>query len=361
MSAQRLLLLFADPLQPQQPTLAQWDRLVRIARLGSVASLLHARYEAAGALDALPAPVARQLRSERTVAEYRIRMTRWNLEHLVEVLGPLDIELVLLKGAAYVAQDVPWGRGRLTGDVDLMVRASQIPRAEAALREAGWRFGEITDYDERYYREWSHELPPLMHPERPLPIDLHHTILPVTGRLRPDGDALVDASVALPDGRLRVLAPEDQVLHTCCHLFEDSDMWHQLRDLLDLDAMLREYGRGPDFDERLAASVARHGLHRPLHYGLRYARRYLGSPMPERARREAARHAQPSPPTEWLMDALVARSLFPDSPDMPVRASRLWAKRALKARQFARRFPPRLLARHLWTKWVRPSRAPALG
>lgn len=361
MNGQRLLSLFADPQQPQQPTLAEWDRLVRIARLGSVASLLHARYEAAGALDVLPAPVARQLRSERAIAEYRIGMTRWNLRHLAEVLGPLGTELVLLKGSAYVAQDAPWSRGRLTSDVDLLVRASEIGRAEAALRAAGWRFGEIADYDERYFREWSHELPPLMHPERPLPVDLHHTILPVAGRLRPDAAALVEASVALPGTPLRILAPHDQLLHTCCHLFEDSDLWHQLRDLLDLGAMLHAHAGEPDFDDRLAESAARHGLHRPLHYGLRYARRLLGAPVPERAAREAARRAQPSRPTAALMDALVVRSLLPDAPDLPVAASRRWAKRALRVRYFARRFPPHLLVLHLWTKLFRTPRAAALG
>ncbi len=361
MNAQRLLSLLADPLQAQQPTLAEWDRLVRIARLGSVASVLHSRYEVSGALDVLPAPVARQLRSERTVAEYRIRMTHWNLQHLAEVLGPLGTEVVLLKGSAYVAQDAPWGRGRLTSDVDLLVRASEIGRAETALRAAGWRFGEISDYDERYYREWSHELPPLMHPERPLPIDLHHTILPVTSRLRPDADALVADSVALPGSPLRVLAAHDQLLHTCCHLFEDSDMWHQLRDLLDLDAMLRAHAADDDFDQRLAASAARHGLHRPLHYGLRYARRFLGAPVPGRAAREAAQWARPSRATALLMDALVVRSLLPASPDVPVSASRRWAKRALKARHLMHRFPTRLLVRHLWTKRFRTSGATALG
>lgn len=361
MNAQRLLSLLADPLQPGQPTLAEWDRLVRIARLGSIASLVHARYEAAGALDVLPSPVARQLRSERTVAEYQIRMTHWNLEHLAEVLGPLEIELVLLKGSAYVAQDVPWSRGRLTSDVDLMVRASEIGRAEAALRAAGWLFGEIDDYDERYYREWSHELPPLMHPDRPLPVDLHHTILPVTSRLRPDADALIAASIALPATPLRVLAPEDQLLHTCCHLFEDSDLWHQMRDLLDLDAMLRAYADDAGFDERLAASAARHGLQRPLHHGLRYAHRFLGSPAPERAAREAARRGRPSWAGSALMDALVVRSLLPATPDRPVSASRRWARRALKLRYFARRFPPHLLVRHLWQKLFRTSSPAALG
>lgn len=361
MKALFLFSLLVDPLQPRQPGLREWDEIVRIARMGQVAGVLHARYETAGALDALPQPVERALRSERAAAEYRIQMTRWNLQHLAETLAPLDTELVLLKGSAYVAQRVAWARGRPTSDVDLMVRASRLSDAEAALRAAGWRFDEIDDYDERYYREWSHELPPLMHPERPQPVDLHHTILPVTSRLRPVADALFDASVPLPGTVFRVLAPEDQVLHTCCHLFEDSDMWHQLRDLVDLDAMLRLGADRPDFDEGLAQSVARHGLHRPLHYGLRYAHRFLGTPIPREAAREAARRARTTAATQALMDALVVRSLLPAEPDRATRVSRRWAKRALKVRQLARRFPPRLLALHLWTKLFRTPRAAALG
>ncbi len=72
MNAQRLLALLADPSQALRMTLLEWDELVRIARMGSIAGVLHARLEAAGVLGALAAPVARQLGSERTLAEYRI-------------------------------------------------------------------------------------------------------------------------------------------------------------------------------------------------------------------------------------------------------------------------------------------------
>lgn len=352
-SARRLLALLAEPSKAQGLFVLEWDELVRLARMGSVASVLQARLDAAGVLDAIPAPVARQLRSERTLAEYRIQMTRWNLSHLEEVLGPLGIDLVLLKGSAYIAMSAPWGLGRLTGDVDVMVRASEIGRAEAALRAAGWRFGQIDDYDERYYREWSHELPPLLHPDRAMPVDLHHTILPVTSRLRPDAAALFDASLPLHGSCFRVLSPEDQVLHTCCHLFEDSDMWQQMRDLLDLDAMLRARADDAGFDDRLLRSATHHGLERPLYYGLRYAGRYMGTPVPRRTAACVASAAAPSRPVAVLMDALVSRSLLPASPDQPHGAGRRWAKRALKARHLARRFPPGLLLRHLATKLFR--------
>lgn len=348
--AYRLLSLLRDPAQSGQPTLAQWDQIVRIARMGSIASRLHARYEEAEALDLLPAAVERQLRSERNIAEYRAGMARWVLERVTAILAPLGVEPVVLKGAAWLVQEAHWGRGRLLSDVDLMVSADDLVRVEAALKEAGWGNGELDAYDERYYREWSHELPPLHHPDFALSIDLHHTILPVTSRLTPDAAALMAASVAVAGTSLRVLAPEDQLLHTCCHLFEDSDMWQQMRDLLDIDAMLRAAADDPHFDARLMASAERHGLHRPLFYGLHYSRRFLASPVPPQAARLAARRACPLLPGLMIMDALVTRSLLPAAPDRPTGGARRWARRVLKTRYFLRRFPPRLLARHLWVK-----------
>jgi hypothetical protein len=62
-------------------------------------------------------------------------------------------------------------------------------------------------YDERYYREWIHELPPLRFPGRFLELDLHHTILPLTGRIQPDSAALLEASNPVEGTGFRVLCP----------------------------------------------------------------------------------------------------------------------------------------------------------
>ena len=37
-------------------------------------------------------------------------------------------------------------------------------------------------YDQRYYREWMHELPPLLHVRRQTALDVHHAIAPETAR-----------------------------------------------------------------------------------------------------------------------------------------------------------------------------------
>ena len=45
-----------------------------------------------------------------------------------------------------------------------MVPRERIETVERTLLDRGWKTPVQDDYDDRYYREWSHEIPPLMHP-----------------------------------------------------------------------------------------------------------------------------------------------------------------------------------------------------
>ena len=73
-------------------------------------------------------------------------------------------------------------------------------------------------------------------------IDVHHTILPLTARPKPDAAALIADSLALPGtGRpgLRILSPADMIVHAAAHLFADGDLAGGLRNLWDIDRLLR--------------------------------------------------------------------------------------------------------------------------
>ena len=104
------------------------------------------------------------------------------------------------------------------------------------LQENGWEFPEINAYDNRYYREWMHELPPMVHRERRSVVDVHHGILPRTSRLKPSPDRLLQQAETLGDG-VRVLAPAHIVLHAAAHLFHDGEIAGAIRDLVDLDQL----------------------------------------------------------------------------------------------------------------------------
>ncbi len=183
---------------------------------------------------------------------------------------PGDVRVTLLKGAAYLAQSIPFARGRMPNDVDLLVSHTDIDAVEAALTTAGW-VSEVTDaYDQRYYREWSHELPPMRYPGHALEVDLHHTIAPVTSRTRAD-DALLFANlVALPRSRFFVLDPRDQIIHAAIHLFQDTELDGRLRDLVDIDELIRNHLHDEADWSALLARAERHRASRVLWYALRY-------------------------------------------------------------------------------------------
>jgi len=266
---------------------------------------------------------------------------RFELDRTLRALRGLDVPIVLLKGAAYVLGGLDAGRGRFVGDLDVLVPRAHLETVEQRLIEHGWVSAELEPYDERYYRQWTHELPPLQHPERETPIDLHHTIVPLTSRTRPDAQALLRDTVALEDPRLRVLGPADMVLHSAVHLFNDV-VGMPLRDLVDQDALLREFGERPGFWDALVAHAGQHGLERPLYYLLRQTRRVLGTPVPDPVWRSVERFG-PSLPVRAAMDALLERTFAGSS----------FAAGVLALRAHWLRMPPALLVRHLAVKTVR--------
>jgi len=287
-----------------------------------------------------------------SLAAYRRQMVRHEMHAITKALAPLDIPLILLKGAAYIAQGLACAEGRLPEDLDLMVPRDRLDEAERALVKAGWAFEKTDAYDQHYYRAWSHELPPMRFPEHALELDVHHTILPPTGRARPDARALVEAAVALPGSPFRALSPADQVLHACAHLFQDSDCSGRFRDLVDIDALVREHAISPGFWTTLLARARLHGLGRPLWYASRYATAWLDTPIPEEVAAEIARLG-PGRISRLVMDRLVRRALFPDAPDEePAPRTRL-ARWLLFARSMWLRMPPWLLAYHTLAKAVR--------
>src|SRR4029077_2269222 len=124
----------------------------------------------------------------------------------------------------------------------------KLHEVEAALMLHGWFSTHDNAYDQKYYRQWMHELPPLQHNVRMSVLDVHHAILPPTSRLKPDSAKLLSAAqpIARMPG-LRVLAPTDMVLHSATHLFHNEDLTHGLRDLADLDSLVRLFGAQADF------------------------------------------------------------------------------------------------------------------
>jgi hypothetical protein len=347
--------------------LAGWDLLLRQAERADMSATLLALLEQAGLLDGVPAPARAHLEWTRAGALRHAQAVRYEVMQIGRALQGLDLPLILLKGAAYAMAGLTAGRGRLFSDIDILVPKDRLPQVEAALMLEGWASSQHDAYDQRYYREWMHELPPMEHVRRGNVIDVHHAILPETAPRRPDPAKLRAAAVPigpqLPDtllgaARLYMLAPHDMVLHSAVHLFWDGEFNHGLRDLFDIHRLLLEFGARPGYWDGLAGRARELELGRPLFYALRYAARLLGTVVPEAVLREAALEA-PNPLLLALMDRLFLRGLAPPHPSCADALSGP-AHGMLYIRGNCLRMPPLMLSRHLFHKaFLSPRTAPA--
>ena len=304
-----------------------WTAVLAIARAEQLIGTLAHR------LDGLPMPpaAARILADARASAEQGRVAALWEAEMARRALAHLDMPVVLLKGTAFVAAGLSAGVGRQIGDLDILVPRDRIGETEAALLAAGWEWVKPDPYDDAYYRRWMHELPPLIHRERDRMIDVHHTILPLTARIRPDAEGLIADSLSL-ENSLRILTPNDMLCHAAAHLFADGDLAGGLRNLWDIHCLITEFGM-----EGLDARAAHHGLSSAVHRAARQANHHYGTPIPESWR-------------VWdSIDPLFTRRML--ARDGWGRPSRKLLRLGFYLRSHWLRMPPLMLARHLYTKW----------
>jgi len=345
-----LLALFAHPEIAPGLSVEDWNGVLRAGHSERVLGRLGYRLERFGVAEACP----RTAREAMEGARYYPRFVQVQVEREVRALrralSPLDTEVILLKGAAYQLAGLPIAEGRISADLDILVRRERLAAIEERLLAEGWEAKALDAYDQRYYRTWMHEIPPLRHKDRDIEIDVHHSLLPLTSRLRPDPALLWEASVPLETPGLRVLGPCDMLLHTAAHLFQDGEIRGGLKDLLDIQGLLESFSGQAGYFGRLLERARRLDLGRPLYYALRYAHLLLDVPIPAEVRRET-RSLGPPAPVAALMDRLVTRVL---DPHYPLRREPVVSQWLLYVRSHWLRMPPGLLTSHLGRKvWRR--------
>lgn len=343
-----LLRVLRDPARLRDLSLADWDLLLRQARAAHLLAriaLLAQRH----APDAIAPQAMPHFEGTLLLAQRHREAVEWEITQLGQALDSAGLPLILLKGAAYLAAGAPAAIGRSFADIDILVPRARINQAEAALMMHGWATSHHSAYDDRYYRAWMHELPPMQHGRRMTVVDVHHAILPTTASSKPDSARLIAAARALP-GRpgVLVLAPVDMVIHSACHLFHEEELEKGLRDLSDLDLLLRDFAALPGFWSELLARASELDLKRVVFYALHFSAQLLGTPVPTATLQAAGRFA-PGPMTMRLMDALYGRALLPQHPSCSDGFTGP-ARRLLFVRAHWLRMPPGLLARHLFHK-----------
>ena len=354
MNCQPLLDVLRDPARMAMLDLKSWDVLLRQAGAAGLLSRIAVQAKALGLDSSVPDAVRPHLTAARSVATKQRQAVRWEARRVAKALAEVDGPVLLLKGAAYAIADLPPAAGRLFGDIDILVPRAQLDQVEGALLLAGWHTQKQDDYDQRYYRRWMHELPPLTHIRRGTVLDVHHNLLPETARIRTHAGPILAAAQALADlPGLGMPANTDLVLHSACHLFHEGEWGHGLRDLVDLDAMLRAFAAEPEFWPALLARAQTLNLGRPLYYALDCCRRWLQTPIPEHVIATC-----PSRPPAWqrpLMRQLFDAGLASAHPTCQGRMVKL-ATLILFVRGHYLRMPWHLLLPHLLHQALRRNR-----
>ncbi len=337
-----------------------WTALLAMARaeqlIGTVARRLSGL--------AVPDAVQRILEEARINAEYQRRSALWEADCARRALADYPGKVVLMKGTAYAAAGLKASEGRHIGDLDIMVAREDLPEVEAALLEAGWEWVKEDAYDDAYYRDHMHELPPLIQKERDRMIDVHHTILPLTARPRPDAAAMLEEAISLnpvrpelvdgPKGtrnrastlrhaqgsgrtdNLCIFSPADRVVHSAAHLFADGELDGGLRNLWDIHCLLSEFADDA-FWPSLKSRAEHHQLWPAVSRAARLAHQLYATEIP---RDWQSWHSQ----DKSYVLRLTAR-------DNWGRGTRKFIRLIFYIRSHWLRMPPLMLIRHLWVKW----------
>lgn len=352
-----LILALKTPAAMAAYTPAQWDRLIPQARAAGLLGRLGALAEQQGLAATLPRPAWHALEAGLAYAERQAVAVRHELGKLDVALAGLGVPVVVLKGAAYVASGSAAAAGRLMTDIDILVPKPAIHAAEAALMLEGWVGSHHDAYDQRYYRQWMHEIPPLRHMRRGTILDVHHNLLPETARIKTRPDRVIAAARPLPGmACLRVPGESDLILHSASHLMHEGEWGHGLRDLSDLYAMIAAAAGHDDFWPKLASRARELNLARPLALALTQLQRVFGVQPPA-----ALDLARAHPLGEAVIHALLARALsgYHSSCRLPLTG---FAEFALYLRSHWLRMPPHLLFPHLLYKALhREKTAPGEG
>lgn len=350
--ARRLLrTMISNPVDVAEMAPGNLDLVLRLARRAGLLGRLAARLKNANKLEFMPKLATDQLESALVNADARARLALWEMNRIAwATADDKSIQILALKGCAYLQLNLPNAEGRNFADVDLMVAESDLSAVEAHLQSHGWRSTKLSPYDQHFYRAWSHEVPPMVHAEREVEVDLHHNILPRTARLKPQSSLLLKAAQSIPGSRFKALCNADIVLHAMTHLMFNGDMADSLRDLVDIhDLIGYSSDQDPDFWDKLLTRADQLDLDRPTFYALRYADQLLGTPIPASVQQMIAGRGPPAV-IIWLMDHLVPSALFPQHPDFPSRMAD-FKRLLLYMRSHWISMPPLQLARHLAYKF----------
>jgi hypothetical protein len=349
-TAQNILIkAIRNPLDMIDFSALEWNTCIKEAKLSALSGRLAYDAKQLKFDHKLPLKVQNIFKSFINESRSSQRRVTWEINRVKRALYDCDEKVVLLKGAAYLVKKLRCSHGRMSVDLDILVAKNRLDWVEEKFLSAGWESQVVNDYDQKFYREYSHELPPMVHPDRNISIDVHHTILPITNKMCPDINKMLDKIVKSQDG-FYTFSNIDIILHSVVHLFQDGEIRSSLRNLVEQHDLYTEFGEDSHFWQNLIPRAEELGLLRPLYYSLIFCRMIMGTVIPDHVMTGMNNH-KPHFIYDNLMKLMVPNVI---SPSLGARGLKRWlCQNGLYIRSHWLRMPPLLLAKHLTIKFFR--------
>jgi len=250
-----------------------WDLVLKLADHHRVTPAL---YAAVSERSDVPASIQAAICSRFTTHARNVLRFSAELARILRHFADHDIPALAHKGPALAELLYGDPAMRQFRDLDVLVRAADIPRARAALKELGYEPQiELSTRQEKAYLSSGYEYVFGWNTEANL-LELQWQILPRFYAINFDMGALFRRSeeIELDGARYRILGQQDLMLVLCVHAAKHE--WAQLGMLRDIAALARF-----ELDwECIAAEAKRLGIERVLKISLLLAHELLGHELP---------------------------------------------------------------------------------
>ncbi len=350
-SLSAIIAVLADPKVVIHFSDNDWSELLSQGYHTNLLARLCYFFKESGVIESVPATIQWHFESAYRMSVAHARDVNIEIEKINFALKQGGITPVFLKGAAYELAGDRVSFGRVYSDVDIFVPKQEIEAAEYILKLHGWKSSQMDPYDQEYYRRWMHEIPPLYHRGRGTTLDVHHNLLPLTCRIRIDSSKLIKSRDAL---QTQVLKMEDRLLHAVVHLFMEGEFDKGLRDLSDIDLLIRQHCLGESDWVEVSKRAADLGVGRLWYYALVSCQIIFHTLIPVKVLEDCRKdYALPKPFNGIMLSLFTV--IFTVSPALSIGRKYNFAHIIMYLRGHWLRMPLKLLIPHLLKKSLRKS------
>jgi hypothetical protein len=260
-------------------TAKQWQQLVLILRHQQLLASYSSVFKQADIFQQLPTQTQRHFLNADALAENHKKQVLFEAFELQRELAGKQQYLIFLKGAGYTLSGAQVGDTRVYNDIDILADKESIDVIEKRLCLLGWLSEELTEHDEKYYRKWAHEIPPLRHGKRGTIVDVHHNIVPIISGRQVDADKFAKNSVTTKEG-FQILSFAAMTLHSLIHLFFNEEVKKGYRDLIDIHTLITT-NNNKEFWLSLMTLANETEFELELFLACRYAKKILRTEIPD--------------------------------------------------------------------------------